>query len=69
MDTSPLSRHFDIRLEKLTQEIHDGLREVRRHIQELEEVEKNAQSGDSGQSFAELLKNSIEKRNPPPSGS
>ncbi len=69
MDTSPLSRHFDIRLEKLNQEIHDSLQKVRRHIQELEEVEKNVQSGDSGQNFADLLKNSIEKRNPPPPSS
>ena len=67
MDISPLSRQFDIRLEKLNQEIHDGLEKVRRHLQELEEVEQNAHPDKVGRTFAELLENSMDEQEPPAS--
>jgi type II secretory pathway component PulM len=65
-DISPLSRHFGSRLEKLHQEIRASLKEVRRHLKELEEVEKSAGQAAPGQGFAELLRESLEKTDPPP---
>lgn len=58
MKTSPLSSQFTPRLEKLNREINAGLSEVRRHLKELEEVERSQQSGSSA-SFAEVLKTSL----------
>ena len=71
MENSPISHQFDIRLARLNQEIHDSLAQVRRHLQELEQVEQSAQMGKprTGQDFAELLKQSMEQRDPPASSS
>ena len=62
MDTSPLSNQFGPRLQKLDREIQDSLREVRRHIQELEQAEKCA---GSKAGFADLLKEEIDGQSPP----
>ena len=64
MDTAPLSNQFGPRLQKLDREIQDNLREVRRHIQELEQAEKSA---GSKAGFADLLKEEIDGQSPPPS--
>lgn len=71
MENSPISQQFDIRLARLNQEIHASLAQVRRHLQELEQVEQSAQTGKTrnGQGFAELLKQSMERRDPPASSS
>ncbi len=61
MKTSPLSNQFTPRLEKLNREIHAGLSEVRRHLKELEEVERSQQNGPSS-SFAEVLKASVDAK-------
>ena len=39
MESSPLSRHFDLRLKELNQQIHSCLKDVRKHLQELEEAD------------------------------
>jgi len=57
MNTSPLSNQFGPRLQKLDREIQDSLSEVHRHIQELEQVEQQADKT----SFADLLKQSLEQ--------
>ena len=64
MDTAPLSNQFGPRLQKLDREIQDSLREVHRHIQELEQAEKSA---GSKAGFADLLKEEIDGQSPPPS--
>jgi len=69
MDVSPLSRQFGSRLEKLNQEIHEGLQKVRKHLQELEEVEQSARSDKAGQTFSELLKSFTARQKPPASDS
>jgi hypothetical protein len=58
MNTSPLSNQFSPKLEKLNREIHAGLSEVRRHLKELEAVEKEQHSAASP-SFADTLKKSL----------
>lgn len=62
MNTSPLSNQFGPRLQKLDREIQDSLSEVRRHIQELEQAEKNAENKTP---FADLLKESLDEQDPP----
>ena len=57
MNTSPLSNQFGPRLQKLDREIQDGLSEVRRHIQELEQAGQQADKT----RFADLLKQSLEQ--------
>jgi hypothetical protein len=66
MDTSPLSRQLSLRLDQLTREIHRSLEEVRRYIQELEEVEQSAHLGQTqtGQDFTQLLKNTLDRPGP-----
>jgi flagellar hook-basal body complex protein FliE len=61
MNTSPISNQFGPRLEKLNREINAGLSEVRRHLKELEEVEKNQRSSGAPARFADVLKESINK--------
>jgi len=60
MNTSPISNQFEPRLEKLNREINAGLSEVRRHLKELEEVEKNHKTG-APASFADVLRDSIDE--------
>ena len=48
MENSPLSNQVDIRLKQLDREIHSSLRTIRRHIQELEEVEQRTRHGGVG---------------------
>lgn len=60
MNTSPISNQFGPRLEKLNREINAGLSEVRRHLKELEEVEKNQNTG-APVRFADVLRESIGK--------
>jgi len=70
METSPLSRQFGIRLDQLNKDIHRSLEQVRRHIQALEEVEQQTPSPRAGAeraNFADLLKDSMDKSEPPPS--
>ena len=55
MDITPLSSHLSLRLEKLNQEIRDRLEEVRRHIQELEAVERKTCPEKDRTSFQDLL--------------
>ena len=57
MNTSPLSNQFGPRLQKLDREIQDSLSEVRRHIQELEQAEQQADKP----RFADLLTQSLEQ--------
>jgi len=57
MNISPLSNQFGPRLQKLDREIQDSLSEVRRHIQELEQAEQQADKT----RFADLLKQSLEQ--------
>ncbi len=59
MNTSPISNQFGPRLEKLNREINAGLSEVRRHLKELEEVEKSQHIGGSPTRFADVLRESI----------
>ena len=60
MNNTPLSPQFGPRLQKLDREIQHSLSEVRRHIQALEQAEKNA----AGKApFADLLKASIDEQN------
>lgn len=66
MKTSPLATQFTPRLEKLNREINASLSEVRRHLKELEEVERSQQSG-SPTRFAEVLKTSIAAKSKSPS--
>ncbi len=61
MNVSPTSNPFGPRLEKLNREINAGLSEVRRHLKELEEVEKQATPSTAPASFADLLKKSIDE--------
>lgn len=61
MNTSPISNQFGPRLEKLNREINAGLSEVRRHLKELEEVEKNQRVGGAPARFADVLKDSLDK--------
>ena len=60
MNNTPLSPQFGPRLQKLDREIQHSLSEVRRHIQALEQAEKNA---DGKPPFADLLKASIDEQN------
>lgn len=62
MESSPLSR-FDLRLKELNQQIHNCLKDVRRHLQELEEAAQQIPPGKQPQSFAELLRDSLKKDN------
>jgi len=66
MESSPLSRHFDLRLKELNQQIHNCLKDVRRHLQELEQAAQQAAPGEQPQNFAEILKASL-KPDPPKS--
>lgn len=66
MESSPLSRHFDLRLKELDQQIHNCLKDVRRHLQELEKAAQQAAPGKKPQGFAEVLKDSLKR--PPASG-
>ena len=67
MENSPLSNQVDVRLKQLDREIHSSLRTIRRHIQELEEVEQRTRPGGSGtsektgQSFADHLNDALEE--------
>ena len=60
MNTSPISNQFGPRLEKLNREINAGLSEVRRHLKELEEVEKNQNTGAPAR-FSDVLREPIDK--------
>ena len=67
MENSPLSNQVDVRLKQLDREIHSSLRTIRRHIQELEEVEQRTRPGGSetsaktGQSFADHLNDALDE--------
>ncbi|MBI2501748.1 MAG: hypothetical protein HYW07_00740 [Candidatus Latescibacteria bacterium] len=65
MESSPLSRHFDLRLKELNQQIHNCLKDVRKHLQELEEAAQQPPSAKPPQNFAQLLKESLQHRTPP----
>ena len=67
MESSPLSRHFDLRLKELDQQIHNCLKDVRRHLQELEEAAQQPPVAKPPQNFAQLLKDSLQERHTPPS--
>jgi type II secretory pathway component PulM len=66
MESSPLSRHFDLRLKELNQQIHSCLKDVRKHLQELEQAAQQAPSAKPPADFAQLLKESLQQRTPPP---
>lgn len=59
MNNTPLSPQFGPRLQKLDREIQHSLSEVRRHIQELQQAEKNAGKAP----FADLFKASLDEQN------
>ena len=60
MNNTSLPPQFGPRLQKLDREIQHSLSEVRRHIQELEQAEKNAGNSPA---FADLLKASVDEQN------
>lgn len=66
MESSPLSRQFDLRLKELNQQIHSCLKDVRQHLQELEAVSQQPPAA-RPQNFAQLLKESLQQRTPPTS--
>ncbi|MCC7260880.1 MAG: hypothetical protein IT369_00020 [Candidatus Latescibacteria bacterium] len=70
MESSPLSRHFDLRLQELNQQIHSCLKDVRKHLQELEQAAQQppvaGPVGGQPKDFAQLLKESLQQRTPPP---
>ena len=66
MESSPLSRHFDLRLKELDQQIHNCLKDVRRNLRELEEAAQQPPAGKQAPNFAQLLKDSLDQRNTPP---
>ena len=74
MENSPLSNQVDIRLKQLDREIHSSLRTIRRHIQELEEVEQRTRHGGvgtpekTGQSFADHLNDALDEGSSSPWG-
>ena len=68
MENAPLSHHFDNRLEQLNREISDCLKDIRQHIQELEEVQQRTRPEAPGQtprSFSELLADALDQEDPP----
>lgn len=65
MESSPLSRQFDLRLKELNQQIHSCLKDVRKHLQELEEAAQQVPAARPPQNFAQLLKESLQQRTPP----
>jgi len=67
MESSPLSRHFDLRLKELNQQIHSCLKDVRKHLQELEQAAaQQTPAAGPPKDFAQLLKESLQQRTPPP---
>ena len=66
MESSPLSRQFDLRLKELNQQIHSCLKDVRKHLQELEAAAQQPPTAKPPQDFAQLLKESLQQ-GPPPS--
>ena len=69
MESSPLSRQFDLRLKELNQQIHSCLKDVRKHLQELEAVSQQPPAAKSPQNFAQLLKESLQQGPSPTSES
>ena len=65
MESSPLSRQFDLRLKELNQQIHSCLKDVRKHLQELEAVSQQPPAARPPQDFAQLLRESLQQRTPP----
>lgn len=65
MESSPLSRHFDLRLKELNQQIHSCLKDVRKHLQELEQAAQQPPVAGPPKDFAQLLKDSLQQRTPP----
>ena len=68
MENSPLSSRLDTRLRQLNQNIHSCLKDIRQHIQELEEVEQQTRSGTAtktGQAFAKFFNQALEERDSP----
>ena len=62
MENSPLSNQVDIRLRQLDRQIHNSLKVIRQHLQELEEVEQRTRGGDApaaGRNFADLLDDAL----------
>ncbi|MBM3279123.1 MAG: hypothetical protein FJY95_13720 [Candidatus Handelsmanbacteria bacterium] len=67
MESSSLSRHFDLRLKELNQQIHSCLKDVRKHLQELEQAAaQQTRTAGPPKDFARLLKESLQQRTPPP---
>ena len=66
MESSPLSRHFDLRLKEIDQQINSCLKDVRRHLQELEAASQQPAGAKQAPNFAQLLKASLDQRNTPP---
>lgn len=66
MESSPLSRHFDLRLKELNQQIHSCLKDVRKHLHELEQAAQQPPAGSPPKDFAQLLKESLQQRPTPP---
>jgi hypothetical protein len=60
MANPPVSPQLSHRLDQLTQDIRCSLAQVRRHIQELEQVEQaDLAPGQGGQGFSTLLKSAL----------
>ena len=63
MQIPPLSnppQQIGRQLAELDREIHDALKDIRRHLEELEAVSNESGTESSGRSFADVLKDSLE---------
>ena len=64
MENSPLSNQVDVRLRQLDRQIHNSLKVIRQHLQELEQVEQRTRSkagpAASGQNFADFLDDALD---------
>ena len=71
MDSTPIAHEFGHRLDQLDREIHQGLAQVRRHLQELQAAEEKAgtPSALAGQGFAEVLRSTLDDSTAPESAS
>ena len=63
MENSPLSNQVDVRLRQLDRQIHNSLKVIRQHLQELEQVEQRTRSqadpAAGGQNFADFLDDAL----------
>ena len=71
MENSPLSNQVDIRLRQLDRQIHNSLKVIRQHLQELEQVEQRTRTASdspaASQNFADLLDDALGGKDKPAS--